>query len=65
MAKKTTVPPHVEDAEMDLVNVTALEHKRDIVLRRHKNGATTVLPLSWKEMGLPVKASRAAMRRLA
>ena len=50
---------------MDILNVAALEPKRDIVLRRHKNGATTVLPLSWKEMGLSVQPSRKAMKRLA
>ena len=63
MSKK--IPPHIEDAHMDILNVAALEPKRDIVLRRHKNGATTVLPLSWKEMGLSVQPSRKAMKRLA
>lgn len=50
---------------MDILNVTALEPKRDIVLRRHKNGATTVLPLSWKEMGLAVQPTKKALKRLA
>lgn len=63
MPKK--IPLHVEDAQMDILNITRLEPKRDIVLRRHKNGAQTVLPLSWKEMGLSVRASKQAMKRLA
>ena len=63
MPKK--IPPHVEDAQMDILNVAKLEHTRDIVLRRHRNGATTVLPLSGKEMGLPIQPTRKAQRRLA
>jgi len=62
---KSKNPPHVEDAEMDILNVTGLEPKRDVVLRRHSNGAETVKPLSWKEMGFDIKPTKQARQRLA
>ena len=59
------VLPHIEDAQMDILNVARLEHRRDIALRRLGNGAEVVKPLSWEEMGIPVKPSRQARKRLA